>query len=324
MLVGCPKCKTKYRVKAEKTGTGEILLRCSSCRVVFRVAGKPAAFIQRSTEVSAAGTGRRITVLLANESPDFCRAVKKILDIDPLFDVLTCNDGKSALAIIEDKLPDAVVLDVALPLMYGFQVCEAVRKNPVTEAVKIILIAAIYDKTRYRREPLSLYGADDYIEKHSIPDLLAAKIHHLVSWRNPVQSAAAADIPAATNDGGAAQENVGRENTAMEIFMDEEREPGAVTTQEDSEAHVKARRLARLIVSDIVLYNQELVEEGIRTDSFYTILEADILEGRALYEKRIPDEIRCCTSYLEEAFEAFVMQKKKEAEMTPEQGEYGG
>jgi predicted Zn finger-like uncharacterized protein len=241
MLVGCPKCKTKYRVKAEKTGTGEILLRCSSCRVVFRVAGKPAAFIQRSTEVSAAGTGRRITVLLANESPDFCRAVKKILDIDPLFDVLTCNDGKSALAIIEANLPDAVVLDVALPLMYGFQVCEAVRKNPVTEAVKIILIAAIYDKTRYRREPLSLYGADDYIEKHSIPDLLAAKIHHLVSGRNPVQSAAAADIPAATNDGGAAQENVGRENMAMEIFMDEERESGAVTIREDSETHVKAR-----------------------------------------------------------------------------------
>jgi predicted Zn finger-like uncharacterized protein len=324
MLVGCPKCKTKYRIKAEKTGTDEILLRCSNCNVVFRVAGKPAAFVQRSTEVSAAGTCRRITVLLANESPDFCRAVKKILDIDPLFDVLTCNDGKSALAIIEGKLPDVVVLDVALPLMYGFQVCEAVRKNPVTAAVKVVLIAAIYDKTRYRREPLSLYGADDYIEKHDIPDLLAAKIHHLVSGRGPVQRAAAAEIPVATNDGVAAQQNAGRGNIPEEIFLDEERESGAVSARGDSEAHVKARRLARLIVSDIVLYNQELVEEGIRTDSFYTILEADILEGRALYEKRISDEIRCCTSYLEEAFEVFVMQKKKEVEMTPEQGEYGG
>jgi hypothetical protein len=96
-----------------------------------------------------------------------------------------------------------------------------------------------------------------------------------------------------------------------EIIMAEDRESCAVTTPEDSEAHVKARRLARLIVSDIVLYNQELVEEGIRTDSFYALLEADILEGRALYEKRIPDGIRCCTAYLDEAFEAFVTQKKR-------------
>jgi predicted Zn finger-like uncharacterized protein len=324
MLVGCPKCKTKYRIRDEKTGTDEILLRCSNCRVVFRIAGKPAASAYKLTEVSPAGTGRRITVLLANESPDFCLAVKNILGIDQSFDVLSCNDGKSALAIIEDKLPDVVVLDVALPLMYGFQVCEAIRKNPVMAAVKIILIAAIYDKTRYRREPISLYGADDYIEKHSIPDLLAAKIHHLVSGREPVKGTDAEEIPVATNEGDAAQEIIKPENTAMEMFMDEERESGTVTDRENSEAHVKARRLARLIVSDIVLYNQELVEEGIRTDSFYALLETDILEGRALYEQRIADEIRSCTSYLEEYFEAFIMQKKKEAEVTPEQGGYGG
>jgi predicted Zn finger-like uncharacterized protein len=323
MLVGCPKCKTRYRIKPEKTGTDKILLRCSNCRVVFRVAGKAAALAQSSAENSAAGTDRRITVLLANESADFCLAMKKILDFDPMFDVLTCCDGVSALAIIEEKLPEVVVLDVALPLLYGFQVCEAVRKNPVTAGVKIILIAAIYDKTRYRREPISLYGADDYIEKHSIPDLLAAKIHLLVSGGTSVRTAAAADTTPTANDGNTAPAIVEPENMAAKIIMDEERESATVTTPEDSEAHVKARRLARLIVSDIVLYNQELVEEGIRTDSFYALLEADILEGRELYEKRISDAIRCRTVYLDEALEAFVTQKKKEIVMTPDQGENG-
>lgn len=329
MLVGCPKCKTRYRINSENMGNGEVLLRCGKCHGIFRLAGKKAAPDARPDEISTPGTGKRIKVLLANESPTFCLAVKKILENEPLLDVFACNDGKSALAAIEEMLPDVVVIDVALPLMYGFEVCEAVRKNPVTASVKIILIAAIYDKTRYKREPLSLYGADDYIEKHHIPDSLAAKIFRLASERDPVQGVAAGKIPTERDPREVAwevseQEMVEQENRRMEIMQDEERETRAAATPRDGEAHDKARRLARLIVSDIALYNQELVEEGIRNDTFHTLLEEDIREGRKLYEQRIPAGIRNGTSYLEEAFETFVTKKKRETEMVPEPGECGG
>jgi CheY-like chemotaxis protein len=70
--------------------------------------------------------------------------------------------------LIEERHPDVVLLDVALPTMYGFEICERIRNTPALSGVKTILIASIYDKTRYKREPQSLYGADDYIEKHHI------------------------------------------------------------------------------------------------------------------------------------------------------------
>lgn len=325
MLVGCPKCKTRYRIDAEKMGNGEVLLRCGKCRGIFRLSGKTTVPAVRSAEASAPGTGKRIKVLLANESPAFCLAVKKILENEPLLDVFTCNDGKSALTAIEEMLPDVVVLDVALPLMYGFEVCEAVRKNPATATVKIILIAAIYDKTRYKREPVSLYGADDYIEKHHIPDSLAAKIYRLASGRDYGQGVASAKIPAERDDREfSEQEMAEQENRRMEIMLDEQHGTGTAAAPQDAEAHYKARRLARLIVTDIALYNQDLVEEGIRNDSFYTLLDEDIREGRKLYEQRVSAGIRNGTSYLDEAFETFVANKKRETEMVREPGDCGG
>jgi len=79
-----------------------------------------------------------------------------------------------------------------------------------------------------------------------------------------------------------------------------------------SPAHDKAKRLARLIVSDIVLYNQAAVDEGVRNNTFSELLAHDIREARNLYAQRIPEEIRTGTSYLEEAFAELIARKKRE------------
>ena len=78
------------------------------------------------------------------------------------------------------------------------------------------------------------------------------------------------------------------------------------------EAHVKARRLARIIASDIALYNQEAVEEGVRTGTFFTLLADDISEGRSYYRQRVAEEIRTATNYLEDAFTDLITKIRKE------------
>ena len=320
MLVGCPKCRTKYRVSHEKPGNEQVVLRCIKCHCLFRVAGRPC-----SLPAATDGDGRskrRIRVVVANESNVFCQAVAKVLSSEPI-DVFTFNDGKSALAAIERMIPDVVLLDVALPLMYGFEVCDAIRKNPAAASVRIILIAAIYDKTRYKREPNSLYGADDYIEKHHIPDFLASKIYQLVSGDRRFDGSDNACLPGEDAPQQFAQqlsagEMAELESTRMTIRHDEERVTGAKADRGDSEAHVKARRLARLIVSDIALYNQEYVEEGVLNDTFYKLLEEDVRDGRSLYEGRIPVEVRNGTSYLDDAFEELIAQKKRELNILKE------
>jgi hypothetical protein len=78
------------------------------------------------------------------------------------------------------------------------------------------------------------------------------------------------------------------------------------------DAGAKAKRLARLIVSDIFLYNRKKVEEGVRNGTFYDLLEHDVREARALYERRVPQEIRDTTTYLDDAFSELVEKTKKE------------
>ena len=79
----------------------------------------------------------------------------------------------------------------------------------------------------------------------------------------------------------------------------------------DPEAVEKARRFARIIVSDIALYNQEAVLEGLKNGTFYELLKADVDEGREIYEKRVPEVIRDQKDYYQEAFDNFIRAQKK-------------
>ncbi|MCH9650891.1 MAG: hypothetical protein K0U98_21890 [Deltaproteobacteria bacterium] len=66
---------------------------------------------------------------------------------------------------------------------------------------------------------------------------------------------------------------------------------------EDSEMHDKAKRLARLLVSEIKLYNEEQVEEGQRNRDIYERLKEDIDRSRQMYEDRVDESIRSTNDY---------------------------
>ena len=74
----------------------------------------------------------------------------------------------------------------------------------------------------------------------------------------------------------------------------------------------KARRFARLIVSDIALYNQDIVAEGLRKGTFFELLQDDITEGRSLYDNRVPEAVRMTKDYYQEAFDEFIASNKKQ------------
>lgn len=325
MLIVCPNCKKRFDVDPGSSDQPK-KLRCSNCRAVFRLVRK----VERREGLPA-----KLKVVIANESGAFCQAVEKVLSDEP-FELFLCTDGKEALEKVEQVTPDVLLLDVALPTMFGFEVCERVRQNPALSKVRIVLIASIYDKTRYKRSPISLYGADDYIEKHHIPDSLVAMIYRLASGAVPQ-----VDRPSASEL--AAQEESRTEIRQCEVdetvSVPEAAAPVApvlpvaelapapveISERPDSPAaapaavggelpedQVKARRLARIIVSDIVLYNQAKVEQGVREGSFYQLLADDIREGELLYRQRVSQQVRDITSFLEDAFEELIAKKSAE------------
>ena len=300
MFISCPLCKTRFRFDEQKVRGDGIKLRCSKCAAIFRLSADKGA------------RGGRLTVLVAHESVEFCAAVEKVLAPEP-FDIISCHDGKEALDLVCRLRPDVVLLNVALPTMYGFQVCEAIRGNPETCATRIILLAAIYDKTKYKRSPQSLYGADDYIEQHHIPDALAEMIYRLATNIREVgpDMLPAAEEVATSPDRLTPAEADRRESARMELMSPVRQEE----TVAGESVYRAAKQLARSIVADISLYREVELEEAIRTDTVELSLGLEIKDGRAIYESRQPEFASFPRDFYADALAELIGQKKREMKL---------
>lgn len=102
---------------------------------------------------------KKTTILTADDDPQLLRLVARNLQLEG-YDVLTASDGKQALEQIEAHQPDLVLLDVMMPKMDGFSVCQRVREF---STVPIIIVTARgQDQDKIRGLDL---GADDYLTK---------------------------------------------------------------------------------------------------------------------------------------------------------------
>jgi len=74
----------------------------------------------------------------------------------------------------------------------------------------------------------------------------------------------------------------------------------------------EARRLARLILSDIIIYHAAKTEQGLRDGNFFELLKDEIEEGRQYYESRVPMRVRRETEIFSETLQQFVQMKREE------------
>jgi diguanylate cyclase (GGDEF)-like protein len=112
-------------------------------------------------------------ILIVDDHPGNIRVVAAMLQ--PQYTVLAANNGVRAIKIAEDTHPDLILLDVMMPEMDGFAVCEALKKNPSTKDIPIIFITAkteIDDVVR----GFSIGGCD-YISKPFNPEELFVRVN---------------------------------------------------------------------------------------------------------------------------------------------------
>jgi predicted Zn finger-like uncharacterized protein len=290
VVVICPKCKIKLKVDETKLGGGGSRFKCPKCATILLVK-KPVDASQKPID--------NIKALVAHSNPATVAQIAALLNAGG-YQTITATDGIEAMVKAIKELPFLVVLEVGLPKIFGFEVCKRLKLRPETKGLKFILVSSVYDDRRYRRQPESLYEADDYIEEHRLSELLIDSINR-IKGIEPAGKEEKTEAPAAPPQ----EEKVGQK---PEPASTAERKPADIASDEKIE---RAKRLARTIVSDIYLYNTPKAETAIRNGTFYSAFAAELKEGIKLYEQRIAQEVRDKGDFFKDTVREFMENKKK-------------
>ncbi|GAA6132340.1 two-component system response regulator [Halopseudomonas sabulinigri] len=114
----------------------------------------------------------RRTLLLVDDEPSNLHVLRHILQDD--YRLLFARDGERALELAGTERPDLILLDVMMPGMTGYQVCELLKANPLTDSIPVIFVTALSNvEDEIRGFEL---GAVDYISKPVSSPIVRARV----------------------------------------------------------------------------------------------------------------------------------------------------
>ena len=132
------------------------------------------------------------TVLVVDDVADIARLLSFTLKSQG-HEVSTAYSGREALERAFAERPDVIFLDVTMPDIDGIEVCKQLRANPDLHATAIILSTARNQDEVFRAGQAA--GADDYVTKPFVPEVLAERIRRAVDGRKQRSETLAAALP---------------------------------------------------------------------------------------------------------------------------------
>ena len=124
------------------------------------------------------------------------REVVKIAFRRENFNVVTCSDMASAVALFDETVPDAVISDVIMPDKDGYQLCEFVKQHPQFGRTPVFLMSGVVNKEVAERA--HQVKADELIRKPFHPQDLVARVKKLLNRPEPGQAPPSIDAGAAS------------------------------------------------------------------------------------------------------------------------------
>lgn len=124
------------------------------------------------------GTDMANKILVVDDEPNIVLSLEFLMK-QAGFQVRTASDGEAALAAIAAEPPDLVLLDVMMPRKNGYEVCQAIRANPVWKGTRIIMLTA--KGREVEREKGLALGADDYITKPFSTQEVVERVRELLA-----------------------------------------------------------------------------------------------------------------------------------------------
>jgi two-component system alkaline phosphatase synthesis response regulator PhoP len=119
-----------------------------------------------------------VQILLVDDEPNILLSLQFLMKRAG-YQVSTATDGEQALSQVEALTPDLILLDINMPKLNGYAVCERIRANPAWQHIRIVLLTA--KGREVEKEKGLALGADAYITKPFSNQALIDKVQTLLS-----------------------------------------------------------------------------------------------------------------------------------------------
>jgi DNA-binding response OmpR family regulator len=147
------------------------------------------------TDVTPRELGSKPNVYFIDDSATM-REVVKIAFRRENFNVVTCSDMASAVALFDETVPDAVISDVIMPDKDGYQLCEFIKQHPLFGGTPVFLMSGVVNKEVAERA--HEVKADELIRKPFHPQDLVARVKKLLNRPEPGQTPSLTEVGAAS------------------------------------------------------------------------------------------------------------------------------
>lgn len=118
-------------------------------------------------------------ILIVEDEEDILQMLSEAFRELAQYKIIYARDGKEALEISRVDKPDLILLDMHLPKLNGYEVCELVKSDPIMSHTKVIMLSGMTQTFDYERAMIA--GADEYITKPFSLHALITKVEELLS-----------------------------------------------------------------------------------------------------------------------------------------------
>src|SRR6266540_976478 len=129
-------------------------------------------------------------ILLADDS----LTIQKVVELtfsDSDFELVCVSNGQRALEKVREEMPDLILADVVMPEKNGYEVCEAIKANPATARIPVVLLSGTFEP--FDRDRAERLGCDAIVSKPFDSQQLLRQVEALLA-RSPADMAVAATM----------------------------------------------------------------------------------------------------------------------------------
>jgi DNA-binding response OmpR family regulator len=120
-------------------------------------------------------------ILIVDDEPNIVLALELLMKKEG-YEVHTVSDGESAVQAAKEFRPDLILLDIMMPKMDGYEVCQSMRSDALLKDVSIIMLTA--KGREVEREKGLALGADHYITKPFSTRQVVMKVREILAARS--------------------------------------------------------------------------------------------------------------------------------------------